>query len=236
MIVIGIIAVLAGMSFPAFTIVKRQVNGLKCANNLKQIALALVSYRIDNNDEFPYRLRSGDTTFDAQRTANTENVGMPPKIFLCPFDPVRGTRPGMGRANAWSDNYERIRENGSSYCYEASSIRDDRVCNSNDRGYFWRDLATAPAANTVSWADGKRHQLKFGNLKDATKAKPDYRRWGLPFTEDTMPIVRCYWHEDWNKYAGGNTEPRKVLNISMGLNVFWSRSYWEKDITPNIDN
>jgi prepilin-type processing-associated H-X9-DG protein len=51
--VIAIIAILAGMLLPALARAKEKAKVTKCANNLKQFALASIMYAHDNNDRFP---------------------------------------------------------------------------------------------------------------------------------------------------------------------------------------
>jgi prepilin-type N-terminal cleavage/methylation domain-containing protein len=232
MIVVGIIALLAGLAFPSFTLIKRQVNQVKCSNNLRQIALALEVYRQDHDDRFPYFLRTNQPG-DVDNTANVEVMELPPKTFLCPFDKKRGTDSNMGRliGGNWG-NYKRLYEPGCSYCYEMSSLPNSLAVGpgrviQDDVDYFYRDDPTkAPALTDANWAAMKQHQQKFGNMKPNGS-------WGAPFTPDAYPIIRCYWHEEW-KYSPSNKYPRAVLNVALGFNIFKSTPYWEIDLNPLI--
>ena len=55
LVVISIIAILAGMLFPAIGMVVEAARRSSCANNQKQIALAMHVYRNDNDGVWPVR-------------------------------------------------------------------------------------------------------------------------------------------------------------------------------------
>lgn len=59
LVVLGVIALLAAVSFPAFNLVRRRSYQTTCASNLKQLGLAVSLYTQDNDDLFP---RGGDPT------------------------------------------------------------------------------------------------------------------------------------------------------------------------------
>jgi hypothetical protein len=147
-------------------------------------------------------------------------------------------RQAPGGPGGWPD-YSRLHEAQCSYSFEASGWQSDQMFYQNDIDYFWRDQKSSdrPALGTVSWADGKLHQQKFGNLKDPSINKNGsngYQRYGLPFSPDNVPIVRCYWHADW-EHVTNSQSTKKINNISLGFNTVWSTPYWELDVTPNLD-
>ncbi len=95
LVVIVIIAILAGLLLPAMARVKDSANGTKCASNLRQIGAAMLAYTGDNNGCFP---ESGATipynTVDPTTKLNgwtqqlekylPTNGGQNLSIFQCP--------------------------------------------------------------------------------------------------------------------------------------------------------
>jgi prepilin-type N-terminal cleavage/methylation domain-containing protein/prepilin-type processing-associated H-X9-DG protein len=61
LVVVAIIAVLAGMLLPALAKAKSKAQGIVCANNTKQLLLAWQMYAADNDDRLVYNL-GGDRT------------------------------------------------------------------------------------------------------------------------------------------------------------------------------
>jgi prepilin-type N-terminal cleavage/methylation domain-containing protein len=233
LIVVAIIMILAGLCFPAFGMVKRQVNQVKCSNNLRQIAIALEIYRQNHDDTFPGHLYE------------LIPEGFNAKSFLCPMDKYHGTQTTVGRRTNWTD-LSFIHESkwtsgasapswwggkpplASSYCYEASGWRDATMCPSTVIGWYYF-TTPLPVAGTVSWADGKLNQQKFGNLM------PDNVTRGAPFPSGSLPIVRCYWHQEWSALSNSQSvNIKKVNNVSLDFNIFSSSPFWEHDANPAI--
>jgi len=233
LIVIGVIAVLAGLLFPALGLVKKQANDIKCGSNLRQIATALEVYRQNNNDLFPLTLKG---------TLSGGEYQLPAKIFLCPFDLSRGQDSHMGRNPIWDTQNDLtiLYEPGSSYMNEVPS--DPARLSANDLGFFWRDRATPPLVTDIpppTRADGKANQLQHGNFTN--KNLVGYQRFGAPFSGSIVPIIRCYHHHAWPASGvGGNTVeqalsmPARVNNVSFDFNVFKSIPWWEVALDPDL--
>lgn len=268
LVVVSIIALLAGAAVPAFLMIRKQAKTTTCINNLRQIGVGIKSYQgEDRRARTPSHLfaRTPSATSGTLplTTAGLSLEGIPAKAFQCPFDPSRGTDPTMGRAGAvlgWADLHL-LHEPGSSYQYETSdSELQDCTTPENELEWFFpysdsHSPSYAPAKwcgltksaqrsdGTWLWSDGKAHQLAHQRINGAI----------IPSAK--FPILHCYYHTAWvgapttaatfrTDWAAPPTcaplsspsdqnivdYPKKMLNLSWDLNVFWSRPHWESDL------
>jgi prepilin-type N-terminal cleavage/methylation domain-containing protein/prepilin-type processing-associated H-X9-DG protein len=88
LVVIVIIGVLAGLILPAVMRVQRVARGTECKNNLRQVYIALETYRNYRDGYYPYAAKLPSLKLNSlQRICDIllQDAGSP-KVFRCPAD------------------------------------------------------------------------------------------------------------------------------------------------------
>ena len=81
LVVIGIIAILAGLLMPAISKAKQKASRTKCMNNMRQLNLALGMYADDNEGQYPARKRKPNTWVKALKPFYKDEG-----VLRCPAD------------------------------------------------------------------------------------------------------------------------------------------------------
>lgn len=85
--VIAVIAILAGLLFPALGQVRNKARLTECLNNLKQVGCAFSGYMVDFSDTFPVAAMKPTVTPEKERIADIlSTYAGGTKIFKCPGD------------------------------------------------------------------------------------------------------------------------------------------------------
>jgi prepilin-type N-terminal cleavage/methylation domain-containing protein len=237
LVVVAIIAVLAGMLIPTVGVVRRLMNDVKCGNQLQQIGAAIEVFKQNNDERFPNHLigAPGTTEKDTSILINSDSQlrGLS-KLFICPRDSQGGKDSKLGRGSF--DDLSYLYDSGpvfgktvgSSYLYEANGaqLQPNQVTwfyTRADAGQFTRSKDPEPMP---TWGVAKHNQLINGSPDDSGTL------YSGAFAPSLFPIVRCFWHYQWTGLD--RKTQKKVRNVSWELNVFDSTPFWEHDANPSI--
>jgi prepilin-type N-terminal cleavage/methylation domain-containing protein len=225
MVVVVIIAILAGMMGVAVNSAKEKARQTACMSNLRQLGTAIVTYRADNRGLNPpwlsYLYPSKDK--DKLNPAYIDDK----RIYVCRSDPNRGR--GVLRADD-PTKYSEVIDNDSvtrhslqntkvmanSYFYEFSAA----ICSWGQNDDFVKRMYGDNSGGGKTWAEIKEAQLAFGND-------------GGPYSSSRLPIVRCYHHIGHGKIRkkGGGFD-HITLNVAYAGNVVIAPLEWEKSVEP----
>jgi hypothetical protein len=114
------VAISAGMLLPALANAKTKAQSINCVNNLKQVGLAFRIWSTDNEDHFPFHVRSskggslescdqGPDGFDRNAYRHFQvlsNELATPKILVCVADSSRQPAPNFAALQAGNVSYQ----------------------------------------------------------------------------------------------------------------------------------
>ena len=209
MVVIGIIVILAAISLPIISMVRKQAKDALCRNNLQQIGIGITGFQQVNNNKFPAR-------FESLFASGGVMEGESPKLLLCPLDAKKGQDPLTGRPSGWNTPLSELYQEKCSYLFEVADVEMLPVALS----WEFQDGTKWGGDGRVTWADAKVYALKHDNTNNK------------PFRLSDFPIVRCFFHANW-PVNNSNAKEKRVLNLAWDMSLFWSIPQWENQMRGN---
>ncbi|MGI6494540.1 MAG: type II secretion system protein [Kiritimatiellia bacterium] len=227
LVVICVIAILAGMIANASVSARERARQTNCLNNLRQFGAALVIYRADKRAN-PSWLSNLYPDYIDNRTQyvcrSDEEKGNGEYV-----DPPENAYPGIADNEKYGQPGRNTDVKRCSYFYEF---------NGGDIPPGW-NCGNIPDLNgdgKTSWGEYKEHVLAGGCGEGSScLGTVDGKR---P-SSSRLPIVRCYHHHKYGRIKGRAAKGARitldnpiVLNVAYEGNVYASPPWWEGTVEP----
>lgn len=170
LVVITIISFLAAIAATGLTSAREKARQTSCMSNLRQIGVAIVTYRGDHSGRNPNWISNLYPDYIDDLS-----------VYVCRSDRERGhgaVRPSemLKKWNETRDFRETIDNDSVGRGNDDKKQTDDVAANS-----YMYEFSCATFSGNQTWAEYKEEELREGNG-------------GKPYSSSKMPIVRCFHH------------------------------------------
>ena len=216
LIVIAIIAILAGILVPAVHKAKKKALQTLCLSNLRQIGQGCRIYQDENDEYFPGWLSSLNPLLISD-----------PKLFVCPMDPdQKNNKWGVRSANRHrnSPDFDSVKCTFDGYAPYHKAWGPPNTKDVDHVSYIYEFCA---GFWPESWGgdsvanDGSNSKTV---MPDSTGTWQSVKRNVLAVRQDwinKIPMIRCFWHADIERMD-------VIMNISTQGNIYLSKSKWQE--------
>ena len=214
LIVIAIIAIIAGMLLPALNAAKQKARAIQCAANIKQVGLALKLYINDNNEYMTAACYKGKYALQHLRDSGyigSKNVAMT-SYGACPDFVDAVIKSGSTVTNVL--NYYIAGDVANPRFLKSSQVKNASklfVATQDDANYYpvrqwkyarpclmkWGSLKASWSSNQYMVSFWGRHMKKFGNsvfydghVQTLTETDMDDTRYWSENLNSTVPICK----------------------------------------------
>jgi prepilin-type N-terminal cleavage/methylation domain-containing protein/prepilin-type processing-associated H-X9-DG protein len=241
LVVIAIIAILAAILFPVFAQAREKARTASCSSNAKQLALAVLMYKQDYDERFPFGgwRSTGQGVFPQDNgTHDWQNTTIPyiknKGVFRCPSS--TDLDEDSSKPTEWQWN-----RNPVNYLYNNQLGRDHRPLSDatvNEPATCWMVLdghsdwgcpGNPPLCVGVDWMGRPNtvwlmEDTTFGDRASLVSGWLSWQgfTWGLPWHNDGGNIAYADGHV---KYAKFTPRPKSSMTVAQGNDVFTKPSF-----------
>ena len=231
--VIVIISILAALSVTGVSAAREKARQTNCMSNLRQIGVALVTYRGDHSGSNPNWISNLYPTYIDDLS-----------VYVCRSDAKKGRgiiRPdslAKYEGGTPSTKYSETIDNDSVGRGSGSNAQNSDV-RANSYMYEFSCAScswSVPGVSSPTWAEYKEWELREGNN-------------GKPFSTSRMPIVRCFHHAAYSsvdQYPEGTggaanknghiSKSGLTLNVAYAGNVTIAPLWWQGAVEIGDDD
>ncbi len=200
LVVIGIIVVLMAILFPVFTIVRKKARKTECTSHLHQIALALKSYKENNNGRYPPPPVFVNGRYEGGFSALYPDYIDSLDLLLCPEDTsIRGAQGEAKQVRYSSYNGKAQNPRGGVWDFELNPSALP-IIYYNYHGY---DFAGAPGSAVTSTGidnggtnEGGYIAAVMSELSNEGMRQRDLPRLANRSAPGTTIITHCPYHSE----------------------------------------
>ena len=182
--VIVIISILAAISTTGIRSAREKARQTNCMSNLRQIGVALVTYRGDHSGSNPNWISNLYPTYIDDLS-----------VYVCRSDATKGRGLTPDGIDAGMRKYPSAIDND----YKSSRPSDQNTDVEANSYFYEFSSAQCDFERRLSWEEYKEWEMRVGNG-------------GNPFSSSKLPIVRCFHHAAHSKVDSYKYEKRSTYS------------------------